>query len=149
MLELRSDNLSFLRAWFGTHDQSQPAGAEHGSWSQRLIFAYMGGRIFLANPVVGTGWYPELPPKEYARFLPDAHRRYPLQPADLFPPANGKFIPQMTYDQILYELGVAGALVFLLLIAMTVRDSLRSAREWPRGRPTRRWPTCSAPGPPR
>lgn len=135
VLELRSDNLSFLRAWFGTHDQSQPAGAEHGSWSQRLIFAYMGGRIFLANPVVGTGWYPELPPKEYARFLPDTHRRYPLQPADLFPPANGKFIPQMTYDQILYELGAAGALVFLLLLTATVRDSLRSAREWPRGSP--------------
>ena len=118
-----------------THDQSQPAGAEHGSWSQRLIFAYIGGRIFLANPVVGTGWYPELPPKEYARFLPDTHRRYPLQPADLFPPADGKFIPQMTYDQVLYELGAAGALVFLLLLAATVRDSLRSARGWPRGSP--------------
>ena len=135
VLELRSDNLSFLRAWFGTHTQSQPAGAEHGSWSQRLIFAYLGGRIFLANPVVGTGWYPELPPKEYARFLPDAHARYPLQPADLFPPADGKFIPQMTYDQVLYELGAAGALVFLLLGVATVRDSLRSVRGWPRGSP--------------
>jgi hypothetical protein len=135
VLELRSDNLSFLRAWFGTHDKSQPAGAEHGSWSQRLIFAYIGGRIFLANPVVGTGWYPELPPKEYARFLPAAHARYPLQPADLFPPADGKFIPQTTYDQVLYELGVLGALVFLLLGVATVRDSLRSVRGWARGSP--------------
>jgi hypothetical protein len=135
VLELRADNLSFLRVWFGVHKQNQPAGAEHGSWSQRLIFAYIGGRIFLANPALGTGWYPELPPKEYARFLPDAHRHYPLQPANLFPPADGKFIPQMTYDQVLYELGVAGGLLFLLLLVATVRDALRSARAWPRGSP--------------
>jgi hypothetical protein len=135
VLELRSDNLSFLRAWFGTHSQSNPAGAEHGSWSQRLIFAYMGGRIFLARPVFGTGWYPELPPKEYARFLPDAHRRYPLQPADLFPPADGKFIPQMTYDQVLYELGVCGAILFAILLVLTVRASAQSGRRRPRDDP--------------
>ena len=41
----------------------------------------------------------------------------------------------MTYDQVLYELGVAGALVFLLLGAATVRDALRSVRGWPRGSP--------------
>lgn len=135
VLELRSDNLSFLRAWFGTHSASNPAGAEHGSWSQRIIFVYIGGRVFLANPALGTGWYPDLPPKEYARFLPDAHHRYPLQPADLFPAANGTFIPQMTYDQVLYELGVFGALLFLLMIAMTVRASAQAGRRRPRDDP--------------
>jgi hypothetical protein len=135
VLELRSDNLSFLRAWFGTHSASNPAGAEHGSWSQRIIFVYIGGRIFLANPALGTGWYPDLPPKEFARFLPDAHHRYPLQPADLFPPANGTFIPQMTYDQVLYELGAFGALLFLLMIAMTVRASAQAGRRRPRDDP--------------
>lgn len=134
VLYLRSDNLSFLRAWFGTPKHGQPAGAEHGAWSQRIIFAYIGGRVFLAHPILGTGWYPELPPKEYARFLPDAHKRYPLQPAILFPPAEGKFIPQMTYDQVLYELGLTGALVFLLLLAATIQASVRSrSRDGPIG----------------
>lgn len=128
VLELRSDNLSFLRVWFGVKKGNQPLGAAHGSWSQRIIFAYIGGRVFLANPAFGTGWYPELPPKEFARFLPDARRRYPLQPANLFPPKNGLFIPQMAYDQVLYELGVAGALVFLLLLGATVHASVSGTR---------------------
>ena len=132
VLELRSDNLSFLRVWFHVKKGNQPLGAEHGSWSQRVIFAYIGGRVFLAHPVFGTGWYPELPPKEYARFLPAARRRYPLQPANLFPPADGRFIPQMAYDQVLYELGIAGAIVFLLLLAAAVRASVSSGLHRPR-----------------
>ena len=59
------------------------------SWSQRLIFAYIGGRVFLDNPVLGTGWYGELPPKEYARYLPDARERFPDQPPHYFPPEDG------------------------------------------------------------
>ena len=134
VLNLRADNLGFLRAWFGTNTSatSQP---EPGAWSQRLIYAYIGGRVFLAQPLFGTGWYPELPPSEYARFLPAARQRFSDQPAHYFPPANGKFIPQMAYDQVLYELGLAGALVFALLLGAAIRDSIRSGRGRPRGDP--------------
>jgi hypothetical protein len=135
VLNLRADNLGFLRAWFGTHETSSTSQPEPGAWSQRLIFAYIGGRVFAAHPVAGTGWYPELPPKEYARFLPDARRRFPDQPAHYFPPANGRFIPQMAYDQVLYELGVLGAAVFLVLGIATVQQSVRAGRRWPRSDP--------------
>ena len=135
VLNLRADNLGFLRSWFGVHQKNTPASGEPGAWSQRLIYAYIGGRVFLAKPILGTGWYPELPPKEYARFLPDARRRFADQPAHYFPPADGRFIPQMTYDQVLYELGLAGALVFALLLGATVRDSARAARRWRRDDP--------------
>ena len=128
VLNLRSDNLGFLRAWFGTNLTSAAKHPEPGAWSQRLIYAYIGGKVFVANPVLGTGWYPELPPSEYARFLPAARLRFPNQPARYFPPANGKFIPQMAYDQVLYELGLVGAVVFVLLLVTTVRDSARSGR---------------------
>jgi hypothetical protein len=135
VLNLRADNLGFLRSWLGVHQKNTPASGEPGAWSQRLIFAYIGGRVFLAKPILGTGWYPELPPKEYARFLPDARRRFADQPAHYFPPADGRFIPQMAYDQVLYELGLAGALAFALLLAATIRDSARAARRWRRDDP--------------
>jgi len=128
VLSLRADNLGFLRAWFGTKQTNAATQPEPGAWSQRLIYAYIGGRVFLTNPILGTGWYPELPPSEYARYLPDARRRFSNQPARYFPSANGKLIPQMAYDQVLYELGLAGAVVFVLLLTTTVRDSWRSGR---------------------
>ena len=89
----------------GTGPRLRP-GSTAGSWSSRLIFAYVGGRVFLDHPVLGTGWYGELPPEEYAQYLPDAHARFPDQPANYFPPADGTYIPQQAYDQVLYLLGI-------------------------------------------
>ena len=84
--------------------------------------------MFLANPVLGTGWYGDLPPKEFVTFLPDARRRFTDQPANYFPPADSPFIPQQTWDQILYELGLAGALAMLALLIALVRACRRAAR---------------------
>jgi hypothetical protein len=133
-LSLRSGELGFLQSWFGSKKPEAP-GQYAGSWSQRLIYAYIGGRIFLDHPVLGSGWYGLLPPKIYARYLPAARRRFPDQPPLYFPPANGTFIPQQTYDQILYELGIVGAALFLALAAVTIRTAIRVGRGWPRGDP--------------
>jgi hypothetical protein len=131
---LRSSELGFLQQWFAPAENAKP-GQYAGSWSQRLIFVYVGGRVFLANPLLGTGWWGELPPSEYARFLPAARARFPDQPPRYFPPANGSFIPQQTFDQVAYELGVVGIALLLALVATASRDSLRTARGWPRGEP--------------
>ena len=118
---LRSSDLGFLQQWFAPAENAQP-GQYAGSWSQRLIFAYIGGRIFLEQPVLGTGWWGELPPSEYARFLPDARARFPDQPPRYFPPADGSFIPQQTFDQVAYELGIVGVALLLALVAIAARD---------------------------
>jgi len=131
-LSLRSGELGFLQSWFGTK-KPEARGQYAGSWSQRLIYAYIGGRIFLDHPILGSGWYGLLPPKVYARYLPAARRRFSDQPADYFPPANGTFIPQQTYDQVLYELGIVGAALFLALGVVTVRTAVRVSRDWPPG----------------
>jgi hypothetical protein len=128
-LTIRSDNLGFLTAWFGDAETAEP-GATAGSWSQRLIYAYIGGRIFLDNPVVGTGWYGELPPEEYREYLPDAQRRFEGQPDHYFPQPDGTFIPQQAYDQVLFELGLVGAALLLLLGAASAWAALRTARRW-------------------
>jgi hypothetical protein len=131
---LRARDLGFLQQWFAPAEDAKP-GEYAGSWSQRLIFVYIGGRIFVEHPVLGTGWWGNLPPSEYARFLPAARVRFPDQPPRYFPPANGVFIPQQTYDQVLYELGLVGIAALAALIGIAARDALRAVSSWPRGDP--------------
>jgi hypothetical protein len=128
---LRGSDFGFLHQWLAPAKNAQP-GQYAGSWSQRLIFSYIGGRVFLSHPVLGTGWWGELPPSEYARYLPDARARFPDQPPRYFPRANGTFIPQQTYDQVLYELGLVGAAALLAVAVAGVRDAARAGRHWPR-----------------
>lgn len=112
-LALRQGELGFLQAWFGPPPETP--GEYAASWSQRLIFSYIGGRVFLDRPVLGTGWHGLLPPEEFAVYLPDARKRFSDQPPHYFPPADGDFVPQQAYDQVLFELGLVGAAVFLVL----------------------------------
>jgi hypothetical protein len=125
-LAIRSGELGFLQSWFGK-PASRP-GQYASSWSQRLIYTYVGGRIFLAQPLLGTGWWSDLPPKEFVAYLPDARRRFADQPANYFPPATKPFIPQQTYDEVLYELGAVGGLAFLALLVSLGRAAVRTAR---------------------
>ena len=130
-LSLRSGDLGFLKSWFGPEPDTP--GQYAASWSQRLIYAYVGGRVFLDQPLLGTGWYGELPAEEYARYLPDARERFSDQPPHYFPTADGTFIPQQTYDQMLYELGLVGVALLLVLLALAVRKAVAAALQWPRG----------------
>jgi O-antigen ligase len=125
-LGLRAGELGFLQSWFGK-PATRP-GQYAASWSQRLIYAYVGGRVFLAHPGLGTGWYGELPPKEFTAYLPAARRRFSDQPPNYFPPADKPFIPQQTWDQILYELGLVGAAAMVGTLAGLFRSAVRAAR---------------------
>jgi hypothetical protein len=123
---LRHGDFGFLQAWFGA--PAEHPGEYAASWSQRLIFTYIGGRIFLDQPVLGTGWHGLLPPDEFARYLPDARERFSDQPPHYFPPADGEFIPQQTYDQVLFELGLVGAAVLAVLLGIAVWRAAVAAR---------------------
>jgi O-antigen ligase len=115
-LAMRHGELGFLQSWFGS--PAERPGEYAASWSQRLIYTYIGGRIFLDQPWLGTGWHGLLPPEEFAEYLPDARDRFPDQPPRYFPPADRDFIPQQTYDQVLFELGLVGGAFFLVLLAL-------------------------------
>lgn len=125
-LVIRAGDLGFLQAWFGK-PETRP-GQYAASWSQRLIYAYVGGRVFVAHPVLGTGWWGELPPKEFTRYLPAARRRFTDQPSNYFPRADKPFIPQQTWDQILYELGIVGGAAMLATLVALGRAAVRAAR---------------------
>jgi len=134
VLGLRSGDLgAFLRS-IGIGEQQADQFGNAASWNERLIDAYIGGRVFLDNPILGTGWHGELPPDEYVQYIDDAHARFPDQPATYFP-SKDSFIPQQTYDQVLYELGIVGAILFLVLAFVTVRTAAEVAGGWPRGDP--------------
>lgn len=133
VLSLRSGDLGSVLRYTGVEEHEEQAGAYAASWSQRLVYVYVGGRMFLASPIVGTGWYGEIPAREYRDFLPDAYERFPGQPRSYFPPPDGEYTPQQTYDQVLYELGAVGALLFLTLGVLAILTAWRVGRAWPRG----------------
>lgn len=129
-LALRSGELGFIQSWFGPPPETP--GQYAASWSQRLIYAYIGGRVFLDHPVVGTGWQGELPPSDYAEYLPAARKRFDDQPPHYFPSEEDSFAPQQTYDQVLFQLGLVGAAFFLALGCLAVRCALFAGRRWRR-----------------
>jgi O-antigen ligase len=130
---LRSADLGFLQSWFGPPPETP--GQYAASWSHRLIYVYIGGRVFLDNPIFGTGWEGELPPHDYAQYLPDARERFSDQPPHYFPPETGTLIPQQTWDQVLFELGLVGGVLFLALVCLAVFDAVVAGRKPRPGEP--------------
>lgn len=134
VLVLRSGDLGSVLRYVGIAEEDRTLDSQYASsFSQRAILSYIGGRMFLDNPVTGVGWYGTIPPEEYAAYLDDARTRFPDQPASYFPAEDGEFIPQQTYDQVLYELGVVGAILFLALGGTSVRRAISAGRQWPSG----------------
>lgn len=130
-LSLRSGELGFIQEWFGP--EPERPGQYAASWSQRLIYAYVGGRVFLDRPLLGTGWQGELPPEDFARYLPDARARFSDQPPSYFPRSDGTLIPQQSYDQVLFQLGVVGAALLLAIMLLALLHAMRTGTSWPAG----------------
>jgi hypothetical protein len=125
-LSLRAGALGFLQVFAGKHP-SHP-GQYSASWSQRLIYTYVDFKVFLDHPVLGTGWYPLLPPSRFDRYLPETRRRFSDQPVRYLPPADRPFVPQQTFDQVPAELGLIGSAAFLAVFVLAGRATVRAAR---------------------
>ena len=59
--------------------------------------------------------------------MPDARRAFPDNPPRYFPPVDRPYIPQQTYDQVLFELGLVGAALFLFLLGTSAAVGWRRA----------------------
>ena len=139
-LALRSGELGFLQSWFGPPPDTP--GQYAASWSQRLIFTYIGGRVFLDQPDPRHGLARRAAAGGVRAVSPDARERFPDQPAHYFPPADGRFIPQQTYDQVLFELGLVGAALFARARAARGRPGGRRRKPAAAGRARASRPTC-------
>jgi O-Antigen ligase len=130
-LSLRHNDLGFIYKFAGKKEASK--GQFESSWSQRLIYVYVGGRIFLDEPLTGTGWWGDPPPSTFAKYVPAARRKFPDNPLRYFPPTDRAFIPQQTYDEVLYELGLVGAVLLLAAFVVAGRSALRGPLRAARG----------------
>ena len=125
-LFLRHNDLGFLHKWFGKEEKHHAEFAS--SWSQRLIYLYVGGRVWQAHPSrapAGTGCCRRASSRASCRLrgvrFPTTRRRY-------FPPVDRPYIPQQAFDQVLFELGLIGEALFLLLLGTSAAIGWRRAR---------------------
>jgi hypothetical protein len=103
-----ADGLKFL----GVKEGSGGAAAHVQSYRQRALLAYIGGRIFLAQPLLGVGWQGSSDPFAFEPYLAAARRRFD-QPAEAFPSRQRRWGVQNAYVQSLADLGALGLPAFL------------------------------------
>jgi len=115
-----ADGLKFLGIEHGSGGASQNVQ----SYRQRVLLAYIGGRIFLAHPATGVGWEGSSDEFAYAPFLSAARRRF-SQPPVAFPSPAHPWGVQNAYVQALADLGVLGLLAFLWATAWPAVAALR------------------------
>jgi O-antigen ligase len=96
------------------------------SWQQRFALAYIGGRIFLEQPVFGAGWQRSEDEEVYGQFVDDARRRFPDLPERALPSAEHPWGVQNAYVQAAADMGVVGLAAFLALFLVPLRAAWRA-----------------------
>jgi O-antigen ligase len=119
-----ADGLTFLGLKEGTGGASEHVQ----SYRQRVLLAYIGGRIFLGHPLLGVGFNGSFDPYAYRPYLADARAKFD-QPAEAFPSPTRRWGVQNAYVQALSDFGILGLLVFLAALLVPVWLALsRGAR---------------------
>jgi O-antigen ligase len=127
VLSLRAANIeSFLR-FIGVERPVDDESFGGESYVQRLALGYIGGRIFLDNPVFGVGWQATSEEWTYGPYLDDTRERYPKLPEEALPSPEHPWGVQNAYLQAAAELGVGGAAAFLAALLVPLALSWRSA----------------------
>jgi hypothetical protein len=103
-----ADGLKFLGIKQGTGG----ASTHIQSYRQRVLLAYIGGRIFVGHPLLGVGWEGSSDPYAFTPYLAAAHRRF-NQPPEAFPSPAHRWGVQNAYVQSLADLGILGLAAFL------------------------------------
>jgi O-Antigen ligase len=103
-----ADGLKFL----GIKHGNGGASTHIQSYRQRVLLAYIGGRIFIGHPLLGVGWEGSSDPYAFTPYLAAARRRF-NQPAEAFPSQAHRWGVQNAYVQSLADLGILGLAAFL------------------------------------
>jgi O-antigen ligase len=127
VLSLRAANIeSFLR-FIGVERAIDDEDFGGESYVQRLALGYIGGRIFLDNPVLGVGWQATSEEWTFGPYLDDARERYPKLPEEALPSPEHPWGVQNAYLQAAAELGVGGAAAFLAALLVPLALAWRAA----------------------
>ena len=115
---MRADTLTHFAEFLGLRDETDQSQVQ--SYAQRTLLGYIGLRIFLDQPVTGVGWRGSEDEFAFGPVLPDAHARFPDEPAEAFPSPEHPWGVQNLYIQTLADLGVVGFGLLLLLAGSAV-----------------------------
>jgi hypothetical protein len=115
-----ADGLKFLGLKQGTGGASEHVQ----SYRQRVLLAYIGGRIFVGHPFLGVGFDGSLDEFAYRPYLADAQAKFD-QPPEAFPSPTHRWGVQNAYVQSLSDLGALGLLLFLAAMLVPVWLALR------------------------
>jgi O-antigen ligase len=126
---MRAEAIERFAEFIGIRDRVTDAGVQ--SYAHRALLAYIGGRIWLDNPLVGVGWQASSEEWAYSPYLADAHARFPDEPDEAFPSPERPWGVQTLYLQVLADLGVVGFAALVALFAAGVAAALRGARASP------------------
>jgi O-antigen ligase len=115
-----ADGLKFLGLKQGTGGASEHVQ----SYRQRVLLAYIGGRIFIGHPLLGVGFNGSFDEFAYRPYLADARAKFD-QPPEAFPSPTHRWGVQNAYVQSLSDFGVLGLVVFLAALLVPVWLALR------------------------
>jgi O-antigen ligase len=130
LVPLRSGDVGHLLRYFGIGPKEKERNVE--TLVQRTLLLYIGWRIFLDHPAIGTGFESSLEQSVYSPYLDDARAKFPSSPPRAFPSPEHPWGVQNLYVQTLAETGVIG---FLLLVGLFVGGLATAGRIVLRGPP--------------
>jgi O-antigen ligase len=126
---MRAGEINQFLRFVGIERAKSQSGVQ--SYVQRTMLAYIGWRIFEANPIGGAGWQASTEYRVYSPFLAAAHREFPGTPAQAFPSKAHPWGVQNAYVQAMSDLGIVGLLAFLGLLAAGIVLAARTALRGP------------------
>ena len=115
-----ADGLKFL----GIKQGNGGASTHIQSYRQRVLLAYIGGRIFIDHPLLGVGWEGSQDPYAFTPYLGDAHKHFD-QPSEAFPSQAHRWGVQNAYVQCLADLGILGLVAFLAALLVPALTAAR------------------------
>ena len=127
---MRATTLERFAEFLGLRERTeQTAGIE--SYGHRTLLAYIGVRIFLDHPIIGTGWQASSEEFAFTPYLDDARRRFPDEPDEAFPSTTHRWGVQNAYVQALADLGLVGFTSLLVAVGAALVIGVRRSRATP------------------
>jgi O-antigen ligase len=120
---LRASSVSAFLQFLGVRTETSQSTAHVETYAHRTLLAYLGLKIWLDHPVIGSGWQESFSPAAFGPHLAEAHRRFPDEAAAAFPSRENEWGVQNGILQTLADLGIVG----LALLAAAVLAALRLA----------------------
>ena len=125
---LRGGDLDQFLRFVGVKTSERETTENVQSYSQRSVLAYIGLRIVRDHPVLGVGWQASGDEIGYGPYVDDARRRFPDVADEAFPEPGREWGVQNAYIQAAADLGVAGLVLWVALLASPLVIAWRAGR---------------------